>query len=126
MLSLLARPVAFGCPAAYHIQSHIPGSKQKGEIMPPTAWDFQNQLTAILNSAQRTGMPYVDIESGHLHKQAGGHPHSNERMSVCCEVMRKLMRRGDSVVKELTTGQDATLIIRYMLQASGKLAAKPS
>jgi hypothetical protein len=118
--------MAFRSPTAYYVQASYPQHKFKGEIMPPSAWDFQNQLTAILNSARQTGMAYVDIESGHLHKKAGGYPHSNERMSLCCEVMKKMMRRGDAVLKDLTTGQDATLVIRYKLQASGNLGATTS
>jgi hypothetical protein len=94
--------------------------------MPPSAWDIQNRLTAILNGARQTGMRYVDIEAAHLHKEAGGYPHSNERMSVCCEVMKKMMRRGDSVVKELADEKDATLIVRYTLQGTGSVSAKVS
>jgi hypothetical protein len=92
--------------------------------MPPSAWEFQNRLTAILNSARRSGMPYDDVESGHLHKQAGGYSNSNERMPVCCEVMKRMMRRGDSVVKELTTRRNTTLVVRYMLQATSNFGAK--
>lgn len=81
--------------------------------MVPTAWDFQNRLVAILNRARQSRQFYVDIESGNLHKEVGGYPDPNHRMPVCCEVMRKLMRPGDSVIKEPLGGQDATLIIRY-------------
>ena len=83
--------------------------------MQPTAWDFQNQLMAILNAARQSGKPHIDVESGHLHTQVGEHPDSNHRMPVCCEVMRKMMRAGDSVLKEPARGQTATLTIRYML-----------
>jgi hypothetical protein len=81
--------------------------------MPPTAWDFQNRLLAILNGARESGQSYVDIESENLHREVGGYPNPNHRMPVCFEVMRRLMRAGDSVVKEPTSGQGATLIIRY-------------
>jgi len=63
--------------------------------MTPTAWDFQNQLTAILNAARQIGKSYVDVESGNLHRQVGGYPDSNHRMPVCCEVMRRMMRGQD-------------------------------
>jgi hypothetical protein len=91
----------------------------EGEIMAPTAWDFQNRLMAILNRARQSGQPYVDIEAGNLHKEVGGYPNPNHRMPVCYEVMRKLMRPGDSVIKEPLDSQDATLIIRYTVQATG-------
>jgi 5-methylcytosine-specific restriction protein A len=88
-------------------------------IMSPTAWDFQNRLMAILNGARKSGQSYVDVESANLHKEVGGYPNLNDRMPVCCEVMRRLMRAGDSVVKEPTSEQGATLIIRYTVSAAG-------
>ena len=86
--------------------------------MEPTAWDFQNQLMAILNAARQSGQSYVDVESGNLHKEVAGYPNPNHRMPVCCEVMRKLMRAGDSVLKETMSGQGATLTIRYTVEAA--------
>ena len=63
--------------------------------MTPTAWDFQNQLTAILNAARQIGKSYVDVGSGNLHRQVRGYPNSSHRMAVCCEVMRRMMRGQD-------------------------------
>lgn len=83
--------------------------------MQPTAWDFQNQLMAILNGARQSGEPHIDVESGHLHTQLGEDPNSNHKMSVCCEVMRKMMRIGDSIVNEPPSGEGATLMIRYIV-----------
>ena len=34
--------------------------------MTSTAWDIRNTLIAILNEAQRSGKPYVDIEPSDL------------------------------------------------------------
>jgi hypothetical protein len=48
--------------------------------MSPTAWDFQNQLMAILNGARQSGQSYVDVESGNLHQQVGGYANSNHKM----------------------------------------------
>jgi hypothetical protein len=92
--------------------------------MPPTAWDFQNRLMAILNGARQSGQSYVDVESDNLHKEVGGYPNPNHRLLVCCEVMRKLMRAGDSVVKEPASGQGAPLIIRYACSQPARLSAK--
>ena len=86
--------------------------------MPPTAWDFQNHLTAILNGARQTGKPYVDVESGNLHKRVGG-VNSNHWIPVCSEVMRRMMRAGDSILKEPADEHDTTLLIRYIVQANG-------
>ena len=80
-----------------------------------TAWDFQNQLMAILNAARQSGNPHIDVESGYLHTQAGEHPNFNHRMPVCCEVMRKMMRVGDSIINEPPSGEGATLMIRYIV-----------
>jgi hypothetical protein len=92
--------------------------------MPPTAWDLQNRLTAILNDARRSGKPYVDVESDKLHKEAGGQPPPSDPLPVCFEVMRRMMRRGDSIVKEPTGERDATLVIRYTVQATRTISPK--
>jgi 5-methylcytosine-specific restriction protein A len=83
--------------------------------MQATAWDFQNQLIAILNTARISGKPYIDVESGHLLRQVEEHPNPNYGMPVCCEVMRKMMRSGDSIVSEPPGGEGATLMIRYVV-----------
>ncbi len=85
--------------------------------MPPTAWDFQNRLLAILNGARHNGKLHVDVESGKLHEQVGGYPDSNHKMPICQDVMIRMMRAGDSVLKEST--EDQNLIIRYNLRAVG-------
>ncbi len=83
--------------------------------MSASAWEFHNQLTAILNGARKNGKPFVDVTSGHLYKQAGGEAVADPKLPVCCDVMRKMMRAGDSVLKEPARGQATTLTIRYML-----------
>jgi hypothetical protein len=83
--------------------------------MQATAWDFQNQLIAILNAARFSGKRYIDVESGHLHKRVDANPDSIYGMPVCCEVMRKMMRAGDSIVNEPPSGEGASLMIRYTL-----------
>jgi hypothetical protein len=84
--------------------------------MRPTAWDFRNKLTVILNMARQKGDPYVDVESGHLHNQVGGYPNSNHGLPICCDVMKRMMRAGDSIVAEAPTGHGSTLTIRYFLK----------
>jgi hypothetical protein len=83
--------------------------------MQPTAWDFQNRLLALLNTARHSSQPYVDIESGYLHRQVGEQPKLNDRIPLCCEVMRKMMRPGDLIVNEPPSGADAALTIRYIV-----------
>jgi hypothetical protein len=83
--------------------------------MTPTAWDFQNRLMAILNAGRQIGKSYVDVESGSLYRQVGGIQTLTTGCPFCCEVMRRMMRRGDSVLKEPSSEQGATLLIRYMV-----------
>jgi hypothetical protein len=83
--------------------------------MKPTAWEFRNKLTVILNTARQKGQSYVDIESGSLHKDVGGDANAHHRMPVCCEVMMKMMRNGDSILKEPPSEHGATLTIRYVV-----------
>jgi hypothetical protein len=82
--------------------------------MTPSAWEFRNQLTIILNIARQNGKPYVDVDSSNLHKQVEGHSNANHRMPVCRDVMIRMMQRGDSVLKE----HGETVMIRYVLGAT--------
>jgi len=86
--------------------------------MQPTAWDFQNQLMAILNSAQQKGEPHIDVESNNLHAQVVGQSDSIQKTAVCGEVMKRMMRTGDSIVNELPDGKGVT--IRYVFSRSGQ------
>ena len=81
--------------------------------MTPTAWDFRNKLTVILNTAKHSGKPYVDVESGNLHKELGGDSNSRHRLPIFHEVMTKMMRRGDLILKEPRNSDGATMLVRY-------------
>jgi hypothetical protein len=95
------------------------GAQENGSrIMPPTAWDFQNQLMAILNAARQSGKPHIDVESNHLHAQTMVHPDSTHKMALCYEVMIRMMRASDSIVNELPDGKGVT--IRYVFRVSAQ------
>jgi hypothetical protein len=83
--------------------------------MTPTAWDFRNKLTVILNTAEHSGKPFVDVESSNLHTEMGSDPNSNHRMPIQ-EVMTRMMRPGDLVLKDTGSGDSATMIVRYILR----------
>jgi hypothetical protein len=83
----------------------------------PTAWDFRNKLTVILNTAEHSGEAYVDVESGNLHAELGGDPNSNHRMPIFHEVMTRMMRPGDLILNETHNGDGATMLVRYILSA---------
>ena len=86
--------------------------------MAPTAWEIQNRLAAILNFARQSGQSYIDVESNSLQKQLANFSSSDRSMSVCRDVMIKLMRPGDAILQESPIGKGATLAIRYRIQAS--------
>ena len=77
-----------------------------------TVPDFQNHLNDILLSAKNKGFQFVDVKSGDLLKRVGAH---NNRMSLCCSVMKNNMKIGDIILHEPPSGQGASLIIRYKL-----------
>ena len=83
--------------------------------MAPSAWEIQNRLAAILNFARQSGQSYIDVESNNLQKQLANFSSSDRSMSVCRDVMIKLMRPGDSILQESPTGKRATLAVRYMV-----------
>jgi hypothetical protein len=83
--------------------------------MAPTAWEIQNRLAAILNFARQSGRSYIDVESNGLQKQLANFSSSDRTMSVCRDVMIKLMRPGDSILQDSPTGKSAMLAIRYMV-----------
>jgi hypothetical protein len=83
--------------------------------MPPTAWEIQNRLAAILNFARQSGKSYIDVESNSLQKQLANFSSSDRSIAVCRDVMIKLMRPGDSILRESPVGQSATVAIRYMV-----------
>jgi hypothetical protein len=84
--------------------------------MTPTAWDFRNKLLAILNEAKHSGKPYLDLESASLNSQMGADPNSKPRMSICHDIMTRVMRPGDRVLNESRNGDGATILIRYILK----------
>ena len=81
----------------------------------PTASDFQTELNNIFLSAQNKGLFYIDVKSDDLHKQVGGYSKHNHRMPVCCEVMKRNIKKGDQILQQPQKGQGASLIIRYTL-----------
>ena len=83
--------------------------------MPPTAKQFEDELDGIFALAQKRGESRIEVKSGDLHRRVGGYPAHNNRMPVCCTVMKRKMKPGDQVLQEPPSGQGATLVIRYRL-----------
>lgn len=85
--------------------------------MTPTAWELRNTLIAILNPAQRSGKPFVDIEASDLDKTLNA-----DRVPGLCrvvhgDIMTKMMRPGDTVLKDSQGGDDG-IVIRYFFDAN--------
>ena len=83
--------------------------------MTPTPWEFRNKLLGILSTATHGGKPYVDVESSNLFAQVGGDPMSNLKMPICHDIMTKMMRPGDLILKDSQNDNGATMLIRYIL-----------
>jgi hypothetical protein len=81
----------------------------------PTASDFEEEIYSRWERAGSSGATYVDIQAGDLHRSLGGYPGPNHRIPDCCQVMRRLMRAVDQVLREPPQGTGATLLIRYVL-----------
>jgi 5-methylcytosine-specific restriction protein A len=81
----------------------------------PSASDFRQELARRFSNATTAEDTYVDVVSADLHRSLGGYPGTNHRMPVCCSVMRKELRAGDTVLAAPPGDAGATLRIRYML-----------
>ena len=83
--------------------------------MGPTVQDFQKEIDYILASAQKMGARSIEINSGYLHQRVGGYLSAYNKMSTCCNIMKKTMQPGDKILRETATEDDAFLVIHYQL-----------
>ena len=77
--------------------------------------EFRAELLAQFSHAQNRAAPYVDINSGELHRRVGGYPGRDHRMPVCCDVMYAERRAADEIISMPPKGKGASLTIRYKL-----------
>jgi len=89
--------------------------EQKRHARPPSTADFHTALLALFSAAVQSGSNTINVNAGQLHRRVGGYPGNDHRMPVCCDVMRKTMRKGDTVVAEPPKGKGASLTIRYSI-----------
>ncbi len=86
---------------------------------PPSAVDFQNELTRQIQIATNNGQPFLDVRSGDLHEDAGGKHGKESRIVVCCGVMYSniVCRHGDEIIglPYGDSGLGTNLVIRYVL-----------
>ncbi len=76
---------------------------------------FRPALDGRFSEAKREKQPYLEVNSGSLHREVGGYPGPTHRMPVCCGAMRNAMRTGDKIVDEPPKGNGTSLTIRYKL-----------
>ena len=81
--------------------------------MMPTAEDFRVTLRARMQGAEHASKTTIEINSGQLHREAGGYPGQNHWMPPCCAVMRSEMSAGDAILQKPPKKQGTSLTIRY-------------
>lgn len=81
----------------------------------PRAPEFEAVLNELTAKAKAQGKAWLEVTAGELHRIVGGYPGPNARMPVCCGVMRRVMRPGDTILAQPPKGQGASLRIRYTL-----------
>jgi hypothetical protein len=80
-----------------------------------TTETFRIALKEKFRIAQEDGQESIRMSARVLHRELGGYPGPNHRMPVCCQIMKKEMRDGDTLVEKPTKGKGATLMIEYLL-----------
>lgn len=81
----------------------------------PRAADFRDGLNKIFLQAAKLNKSQIIVKAGELHKKVGGRSGSDARMPTACDVMRRAMHAGDSVVNAPPNGRGASLAIRYQI-----------
>jgi len=77
--------------------------------------DFENMIEQLFSAAREKGLDYKTINSGDLHEKVGSYPSSDNRMPVCCDVMKKKMKESDVIITSPPKGNGASLTIKYKL-----------
>ncbi len=80
--------------------------------------DFRSALQSLFQAAESRGTPYIEINSGQLHRIVGGYPGPEQRMPSCCKVMYNEQKADDEVISRPASGKGASLTIRYRLPRS--------
>ncbi|MDE0091204.1 MAG: hypothetical protein OXP12_07620 [Thaumarchaeota archaeon] len=83
---------------------------------PLTREDLQRCLNAILDIGKDNGLSSIVIQSGILHRIAGGYSGKDHRMPVCCGVMRSRMQECDKILPSSLKKYGASLRVLYLLK----------
>jgi len=84
-----------------------------GEDNMVTKTTFQLELESIFEFAERKQITAILVKAGNLHRLVTGYPNRNHRMPLCCRVMREYLLQGDEILSEPSSGEGASLLIKY-------------
>jgi 5-methylcytosine-specific restriction protein A len=74
---------------------------------------FRQGLQAQMFRTAHGGLIDVLINAGELHRSLGSYPGSTHGMPSCCDAMQAVMKRGDTMLLDRTSGVGMT--VRYLL-----------
>ncbi len=92
-----------------------PVQRTRGDKMVLAVPDVREALERQFAGAQSSGLRYVDIRAGDLHRDLG----ARNRLPLVCHVMRKLMTASDRILQQPPSGQGANVTIRFVLPRTG-------
>ena len=95
----------------FHKQVSVEKPVKQESMVPKTADDIRLYLDKVLQEAKHSGVEYIDLISGDIHKRLG----LKNRMPQVCGIMYKMMLSGDEVLHSTPSGQSSTIKIRYYL-----------
>lgn len=81
----------------------------------PTMDEFRREVCDQLQEAELRGQPWLELNSGEIHRKLGGYPSKQHQMPSCCNAMQGERRPGDEVLYAPPKGKGASLTIRYRL-----------
>ena len=89
---------------------------QRSPAAAPRSADFEMALAGLFERARHESKVALTVNAGELHRMVGGYPGPNQRMPVCCRVLRSKMRQNDRIVAAPPKGDGASLTVLYNLR----------
>jgi hypothetical protein len=84
----------------------------------PTKEEFRSELRSQLREAELRGQPFLDVNSGALHRKLGGYPGregASHQMPSCCDAMYEEQRARDVRLPGGPKSGRGVITIRYTL-----------
>ena len=86
--------------------------------------NFERCLDKILDDATNSGQSSIVIQAGKLHRIVGRYQVTNNRIPMCCSVMRSRMQESDETLPNSLKKDGASLQICYLLKNSFHIPIK--